>query len=106
MLVLHIRDLLLRFIGIVVDLRFFIRLIRLFHVALYMLFVFLFVLILFVGFLPLLIVVLLAAVLGRMLLFVFLIVHTAHFKPLRIVLSTIATKKSCHPLITFPPHEG
>jgi hypothetical protein len=82
MFVLHIRDLLPCFIGIIVDLRLFIRLITLVHVALNMAFVMLFILVLFVRFLTLLILlillihilVLLVALL-RLLWFVFLLVH-------------------------------
>jgi hypothetical protein len=79
MLVLHIRDLLFRFIGIIVDLRLFTRLIRFAHVTLSLLPVVLFVLIGPVRFLALLIwlihiLVLLVALL-RLLWFVFLFVH-------------------------------
>lgn len=73
MFVFHIRDFLLRLIGIIVDLRFFIRLISILHVALnmllVMLFVMLFVLILFVRFLTRLI----------LLWFIFLLVHKVIF---------------------------
>jgi hypothetical protein len=79
MLVLHIRDLLFRFIGVIVDLRLFIRLIRLVHVTLSLPPVLLFVLFGPVRFLAQLILlihilVLLVALL-RLLWFVFLLVH-------------------------------
>jgi hypothetical protein len=76
---LHIRDLLFSFIGVIVDLRLFIRLIRLVHVTLSLLPVLLFVLFGPVRFLARLILlihilVLLVALL-RLLWFVFLLVH-------------------------------
>src|SRR5580692_5245181 len=107
MLVLHIRDLLLGFIGIIVDLCLFIRLITLIHIilsALSLLFVLwcvllvlLLVLIRPVRFLPLLVrFLILLVTLLRLGLFVFLLVHITHFKPLRILLPGSSFKKSCH----------
>lgn len=97
MLVLHIRDLLFRFIGIIVDLCLFIGLIRLIHITLsrtpvaitlYMLLILLHLRLLLLlvlilpgrGFLTLLarILVLLIALLGLRL-FIFLLVHVTHF---------------------------
>jgi hypothetical protein len=107
--VLHIRDLLLRFIGIIVDLRSLIRLVRLIHFAMLfalmfvVMFVVMFILIQFIRLLPLLVhvLVLFVALLG-LLWFVFLLAHTVFFRPLRILLPCITAKKSCH--ATSPAH--
>lgn len=82
MFVLHIRDLLFCFIGIVVNFCSFIRLTGLIHLP-------------FAGMLPLLIVILFAIVLFILLrlLLIFLIVHVAFFKPLTKLFATARIKK-------------
>jgi len=82
MLVVHIRDLLLCFIGIIVDLRLFIRLIRLIHVAfpVFVLIPLIRSFILLIRPLALLVLVLVLLVtLLRLRWFVFLLVHVTHF---------------------------